>query len=271
MNPAPIAVPGSLRVIPDPPTALWAIGELPTVPGVAIVGTRRCTSYGRKAALWLGEAVALAGWPVISGLARGIDAAAHRAVVEAGGIGVAVLGSGLDTIYPPENRQLAADLVGAGGAIISEYPPGTPPAPFRFPARNRVISGLSAAVVVVEAALTGGALITARLALEQGKEVLAVPGDIDRPTSAGCNLLIRDGAHPVLGAIDLIESLEQIMGPAPTVAKAPDVAPGATVDELIAGSDRPVGEVLAELARLELEGGLRVESGRAVTSPKKGS
>lgn len=260
-----------LQLIPDPPVTLWAMGAIPAGPGVAIVGTRRCTSYGRRVAHWLGEAVALAGWPVISGLARGVDAAAHKAVVDVGGVGVAVLGSGLDSIYPPENRQLAADLVTGGGAIISEYPPGTPPAPFRFPARNRLISGLSAAVVVVEAGLTGGALITARLALEQGKDVLAVPGDIDRETSAGCNLLIRDGAHPVLGAIDLIESLELILGPAPAGTAKPTVAPAGTVDEIVAGSDRPVGEVLAELARLELEGGIRVESGQAMTSRKKGS
>jgi len=264
-------VPSLLRLIPDPPETLWGVGQVPDRPGVAIVGTRRCTSYGRRVARWLGEAVARAGWPVISGLARGVDAAAHQAVVQTSGVGVAVLGSGADTVYPPENGQLASDLVATGGAVISEYQPGTPPAPFRFPARNRLISGLSSAVVVVEAGLTGGALITARLALEQGKEVLAVPGDIDRPTSAGCNLLIRDGAHPVLGAEDLINCLEFILGPAPAAPAPRTIASGDTVDELVAASDRPVSEVLAELARRELEGGLRLESGRMVTAPKKGS
>ena len=250
---------------------LWVVGEIPVLPGVAIVGTRRCTSYGRRVAHRLGEAVARAGWPVISGLARGIDAAAHQAVVQTGGVGVAVLGSGIDTMYPPENGQLALELVACGGAVISEYPAGTPPAPFRFPARNRLISGLSSAVVVVEADLTGGALITARLALEQGKEVLAVPGDIDRPTSAGCNLLIRDGAHPVLGAEDLINSLEFILGPAPATPSLREVASGETLDEWVAASDRPVGEALAELARRELEGSLRLESGRMEGPSRKGS
>jgi DNA processing protein len=207
---------------------------------------------------------------VVSGLARGIDAAAHQAVVQAGGVGVAVLGCGIDTIYPPENGQLAVDLVACGGAVISEYPPGTPPAPFRFPARNRLISGLSSAVVVVEAGLTGGALITARLALEQGKEVLALPGDIDRATSAGCNLLIRDGAHPVLGSEDLIDSLEFILGPAPGIRSLGEVASGETLDEWVASSDLPVGEALAEMARRELEGSLRLESGRMEGPFRKG-
>jgi DNA processing protein len=250
---------------------MWAVGRIPGQPGVAIVGTRRCTSYGRRVAHWLGEAVARAGWPVVSGLARGIDAAAHQAVVRAGGVGVAVLGCGIDIIYPPENGQLASDLVSCGGALLSEYSPGTPPAPFRFPARNRLIAGLSSAVVVVEAGLTGGALITARLALEQGKEVLAVPGDIDRPTSAGCNLLIRDGAHPVLGAEDLINSLEFILGPAPAPRAIEEITSGGTIDEWVAASDRPVSEALAELARRELEGALRLESGRLLDPPRKGS
>lgn len=265
-----VDVPPSLRGIPDPPVVLWAVGEIPVEPGVAIVGTRRCTSYGRRVAHWLGEAVARAGWPVVSGLARGIDAAAHQAVVQTGGVGVAVLGSGLDTIYPPENGQLALDLVAGGGAVISEYSAGTPPAPFRFPARNRLISGLSSAVVVVEAGLTGGALITARLALEQGKDVLAVPGDVDRPTSAGCNLLIRDGAQPVLGAEDLINSLEFILGPAPSMPSIREVASGESLDEWVAASDRPVGEALAELARRELDGALRSQSGRMEGPPRKG-
>ena len=267
----PVQVPPLLRGIPNPPVTLWAVGEIPEQPGVAIVGTRRCSSYGRKVAHWLGEAVARAGWPVVSGLARGIDAAAHRAVVETGGVGVAVLGSGLDRIYPPENSHLAAELLACGGAVISEYVAGTPPAPFRFPARNRLISGLSAAVVVVEAGLTGGALITARMALEQGKEVLAVPGDVDRPTSTGCNLLIRDGAHPVLGAEDLINSLEFILGPAPANPSLREMTPGETLDEWVAVSDRPVGEALAEVARRELEGSLRLESGRMERAPRKGS
>jgi DNA processing protein len=192
---------------------------------------------------------------VISGLARGIDAAAHHGVCTVGGQGVAVLGSGIDVIYPPEHADLADALLAGGGGILSEYPPGTPPAPFRFPARNRLIAGLSRVVVVVEAALTGGALITARLALDQGKEVLAVPGDIDRTTSQGCNLLIRDGAHPVLDPEDLLASLELIMGPPPRRAPRPaPVATASTAEEIVAETGRPVAEVLAELARAELSG-----------------
>jgi DNA processing protein len=243
------------------PSHLWVRGSLPLMPGVAIVGTRRCTEYGRTIARTLGQAVASAGWPVISGLARGIDAAAHTGTLDAGGEGFAVLGCGVDVIYPAENRGLAERLLENGG-LISEYPPGTPPAPFRFPARNRIIAGLSGAVVVVEAAVTGGALITARLALDQGIDVLAVPGDINRATSEGCNLLIRDGAHPVLSSEDLIESLERILGPSPRAASPiPVLAAGALLDEALEQSDRPVGAVLADVVRAELAGRLKITDG----------
>ncbi|HUP16681.1 MAG TPA: DNA-processing protein DprA [Acidimicrobiia bacterium] len=244
------------------PSHLWVRGSLPSMPGVAIVGTRRCTEYGRTIARTLGHAVASAGWPVISGLARGIDAAAHTGTLDAGGEGFAVLGCGVDVIYPAENRGLAGRLLENAGGLISEYPPGTPPAPFRFPARNRIIAGLSGAVVVVEAAVTGGALITARLALDQGIDVLAVPGDINRATSEGCNLLIRDGAHPVLSSEDLIESLERILGPSPRPPlPIPVVAPGSLLDEVLEQSDRPVGAVLAEVVRAELAGRLKIKDG----------
>ena len=259
---------GLLRSVPDRPGAMWARGTLPSGPGVAIVGTRRCTAYGRAVATALGRAVAASGRLVVSGLARGIDAAAHRGTVEVAGVGYAVLGSGIDVLYPPENRDLADRLIRAGGGLLSEYPPGTPPAAFRFPARNRIIAGLSAAVVVVEAPAAGGALITARLALEQGKEVLAVPGDIDRPTSVGCNLLIRDGAHPVLSPSDLLETLEFLMGPAPRggsgTAGLPETA---TLDDILAGSERPPGEILADLARAELAGNGTLERGQFSRRP----
>jgi DNA processing protein len=197
----------------------------------------------------LGRAVASAGWPVISGLARGIDGAAHQGCVDSGEPGWAVLGSGVDIVYPRQNESLARKLVAEGGGLISEYEPGTPPAPFRFPARNRIIAALSKAVVVVEAAVTGGALITARLALELGREVFAIPGDIDRRVSEGCNLLIRDGAHPALGPDDLIELLTFVMGPPP---RAPAPRWTERIDQALATSDRPVGEALAELTRREL-------------------
>lgn len=203
----PSEFPAGLCDLPDPPSRLFMRGKIPPGRAVAIVGTRRCTRYGRATASALGAAVAAAGWAVVSGLARGIDSAAHRGVVDVGGVGVAFLGSGLDVWYPPENRELGESLVANGGAVISEYPAGSPPEPWHFPVRNRLIAAMSEAVVVVEAGLTGGALITARLALELGRDVLAVPGDIDRPASVGCNLLIRDGATPVLGADDLLETL----------------------------------------------------------------
>ncbi|MEX0667548.1 MAG: DNA-processing protein DprA [Acidimicrobiia bacterium] len=248
--------------VSEAPSHLWVRGNAPSMRGVAIVGTRRCTEYGRSIARNLGHAVATAGWPVISGLARGIDAAAHSGTLDGGGDGFAVLGCGVDVIYPADNRGLAERLLANSGGLISEYPPGTPPAPFRFPARNRIIAGLSDAVVVVEAAVTGGALITARLALDQGKDVLAVPGDINRATSEGCNLLIRDGAHPVLSSEDLIESLERILGPSPRVA-APEPLPadGAMLDQVLEQSDRPVGAVLADVVKAELAGRLQMKDG----------
>ncbi len=237
---------------PDLPTRLWVEGTLPPTPGVAIVGSRRSTSYGDRIARSFAAAVVQCGWPVISGLARGIDGVAHRACLDASGTGWAVLGSGLDTVYPKQHEALARNLVETGGGLLSEYPPGTPPAPFRFPARNRIIAALSAVTVVVEAAVDGGALITARLALEMGREVLVVPGDIDRLVSQGCNLLIRDGAHPVLGAADLIELLSFVMGPPP---KLPDVrldVSDKSIEAVLAGSQAPVGDTLAGLIRNQL-------------------
>lgn len=243
-----VAVPTFLDGVPGLPRKLWRVGSWPDRLGIGMVGTRRPTSYGAKVARALGAAVASTGWPVISGLARGVDGIIHRACVEAGHPGWAVLGSGLDVVYPRQNQDLAAKLVDLGGGLISEYPPGTPPAPFRFPARNRIIAAFSAVVVVVEATLVGGALITARLALELGREVLAVPGDIDRPTAAGCNLLIRDGAHPVLSPQDLIESLTFLCGPPPLTANL--LPPEVEIDVEAPGPE--IGLALAERTRQQL-------------------
>ena len=191
----------------DAPDLLFVRGELPSSPGVAIVGTRRCTAYGRELARAYGAAVAEAGWAVVSGLARGIDGEAHRGMIDAGGIGAVVLGCGIDVAYPREHERLGQQILDGGGAIVTEYPPGSPPDGWRFPSRNRIIAGLSAAVVVVEAARTGGALITAVKAAEYGIPVFAMPGDVDRASSEGCNLLIRDGAFPVLDPEDMVEEL----------------------------------------------------------------
>lgn len=248
--------PAELAALPDGPDCLFAIGELPSNPRIAVVGTRRCSSYGRNLASAYGHAVARAGWTLVSGLARGIDGAAHRGTVRAAGPGVAVLGCGLDIAYPREHASLRDELVALGGCIISEYPPGTPPEPWRFPPRNRIISGLSAAVVVVEAAAKGGALITAGAALDQGIPVFATPGDIDRASSAGCNRLIRDGAHPVLDPADLIAELELVVGPAAntTSARTDWAWHGITPDEMARARGLPIAEAAACLSRAELAG-----------------
>ena len=255
--------PDHLAELPDAPDLLFVRGSMATDRGVAVVGSRKATSYGIGLGRGYGAALASAGWPVISGLARGVDGAAHRGALDVGGRGMAVMGCGLDVWYPPEHRSLGERLIDSGGCIVSEYPPGTPPLGWRFPPRNRIISGLSAAVVVVEAAQRGGALITAQRALEQGRDVLAVPGDVDRPTSEGCNLLIRDGAMPVLGPDDLIEAISLILGP-PEVANGSvplhdDVVEalgpvGRTVDWLATNLGLAVSDLLARLARLETSG-----------------
>lgn len=198
------SLPERLQAIPDPPDVLFVRGVMPDTPGVAVVGSRQASGYGLEMARSCGAALAAAGVPVVSGLARGIDGAAHAAVVGRSGTAVAVLGSGIDVWYPKSHRRLGQELLELGGAVVSEYPPGTPPAPWRFPVRNRIISGLSDAVLVVEAAEQGGALITARLAADQGRTVLAIPGDVDRITASGANRLIRDGAHPIMSAADLL-------------------------------------------------------------------
>lgn len=266
--------PTILETIADPPERLWVHGGLPETPGVAIVGSRRATRYGLGLARAMGEAVAAAGWPVVSGLARGVDGAAHRGCLDGGGVGVAVLGCGVDVCYPAEHRRLGSALVEEGGALVSEYPPGTRPEPWRFPARNRIISGLAAVVVVCEAAETGGALITARLGAEQGREVFAVPGDVSRPTSMGTNLLIRDGALPVLGPDDLVEAVSLVLGPPRRRADAVDggglleglAIPdgGASIEMVVEANGGDVAHVLALLGRLEAEGRVRISGDEVV-------
>jgi DNA processing protein len=190
-------------------------------------------------------------------LARGVDAAAHRGCLRGGGHAVAVLGSGVDVCYPRENRHLYDSIIARGGAVVSEFPPGTPPDRWRFPARNLLIAAIANAVVVVEAAERGGALITARLAAEIGRPVFVVPGDVDRPTSVGCNRLIKDGAHPVLGAEDLIAELELVVGPrrrADAVGGEKVPASGADIETLARLWGVGIGEALIEVGRLELEG-----------------
>ena len=265
--------PPALALLEDAPSLLFLRGTLPTRSGVAIVGTRRATAYGIRLATSFGHGLARDGRLVVSGLAKGIDAAAHRGVVDAGGDGVAVLGCGIDRWYPASSREVGAALL-ERGAIVSEYPPGTPPAGWRFPPRNRIIVGLASVVVVVEAGMPGGAMITARLASEHGRDVFAVPGDVDRESSVGCNLLIRDGAWPVFGTEDLREAVDRILGAPPTAKSSVDSHSGSivsicgetgtTVEALASRLSQTIPATLQEVTRLELDGVVRVVDGRVL-------
>ena len=192
--------------------SLWAEGDLPPLPGVAVVGARRAGASGIEVARRLGGDLGRRGVTVVSGFARGVDAAAHRGCLEAGGRTVAVLGCGLDVDYPPQHRALRAEVTGAG-ALISEYEPDDAPLAWHFPHRNRVIAALAHAVVVVEAGIGSGALSTARWAADLGREVLAVPGSTLGPASAGSNLLLRDGARPYLDVSDLADVVPECAFP----------------------------------------------------------
>jgi DNA processing protein len=199
--------PAALLAMADPPPVLWHRGSLDALraPAVAIVGSRAASAAALETAARIGRDLAAIGVTVVSGLARGVDSAAHRGALRAGRT-MAVLGSGVDRIYPPEHRALAAEI-SAGGLVISEYPPGTPPLAFHFPMRNRLISGVSLAVVVVEASERSGSLITAACALEQGREVMAVPGNVLSGRNRGAHALLRDGATIVEGVDDILEEL----------------------------------------------------------------
>jgi DNA processing protein len=205
--------PALLEAIPDPPQRLYVRGTIPELPMLAIVGSRRATPYGERVARRLAAGLAETGIAIVSGLARGIDSAAHRGALSAGGATVAVLATGLDRIYPPENLPLAEEIV-RQGALVTEMPEQTIPLPRRFPIRNRLISGLSHGVIVVEAAERSGALITARMALEQGREVLAVPGSVDNPLTVGTHRLLKDGAP-------LVHTVEDVLEEFPSLVRAP--------------------------------------------------
>ena len=203
--------PQRLRNIFDPPLVLYVKGRMPVMDeeaAIAVVGTRECTPYGTACGERLGRELAASGAVVVTGLARGVDSAAARGALRAGGSVVGVTGGGLDVVYPRENGDLYAD-VAARGVLLSEYPPGSPPDKAHFPVRNRIMSGLSVAALVVEAPGHSGALITARLALEQGREVYAVPGPIDAPDSVGCNRLIRDGAGLAAEGWDILRDFQE--------------------------------------------------------------
>jgi DNA processing protein len=263
--------PRLLAAIHDPPPSLYLRGsateEMLERPAVAIVGARSCSSYGRSVARSLGRELAAAGLVVVSGMARGIDGEAHRGALE-GGDTVAVLGCGIDRDYPAAHAELARKIC-EHGLVVSEYEPGVEPAPWRFPARNRIIAGLCAATVVVEARERSGALITADFALEEGREVLTVPGEITSALSAGTNALLRLGATPVTSAEDVLESFG--LEPAEPERSSLGEAAGAllerlrdralTADELVRASGVDPAEASAALMELELARRVALEDG----------
>jgi DNA processing protein len=267
--------PSLLAEIQDAPPVLFVLGEITPADewAVAMVGTRKATTYGREVARRLGEELGRNGVTVVSGLARGIDGIAHRAALDAGGRTIAVLGSGIDRIYPSEHRRLAA-AIAERGAVLSDYPLGTPPDGVNFPPRNRIISGLSLGTIVVEAGLRSGALITADFALDQGREVFAVPGSVLSTCSAGCNRLLRDGAHVLTEARDVLEvlHLEQVADKQAARAILPETPVEAALfeylsaepchlDDLARRSGIAVEAVSSTLVMMELKGIVRQVGG----------
>lgn len=278
------AYPRLLREVHSPPAFLFVHGELKPEDAlaVAIVGTRHASSYGRQQAERLAAGLARAGLTIVSGLARGIDAVAHRAAIQAGGRTLAVLGSGVLNIYPPEHKGLAEEIRGHG-ALLSENPPLCEPVAGAFPQRNRLISGLSLGVIVIEAAERSGALITARHAMEQGREVFAVPGRVDSRTSRGCHRLIRDGAKLVECVEDVLEEFGPLVEAAPrpdgTVMHHPaelklnelelqvlNAIPSdpINIDRVVESCGLPVQRVLATISVLEMRSLIRRVSGSSV-------
>jgi DNA processing protein len=264
--------PPLLRELHDPPPGLFVRGRgadaLLSAPTVAIVGARACSSYGAQVARLLGRELAAAGLVVVSGLARGVDGEAHRGALEAGGATVAVLGCGVDRDYPAAHAHLAASICD-DGLVVAEYAPRVEPAPWRFPARNRIIAGLAAATVVVEARERSGALITADFALDTGREVFAVPGEITSALAAGTNALLRLGATPLTGSRDVLDSL----GVEPVAAALDDLSGAATevlavvsaeaagADEVARSTGLDAAAVATALAELELAGAVAQADG----------
>jgi DNA processing protein len=267
--------PEHLRHIPDPPPVLYVKGRLEPVDrwAIAVVGTRRVTAYGKQVVERLVGELVSAGVTIVSGLARGTDAAGHRAALAGGGRTLAVLGSGLDRLYPTEHAALAREIA-TRGAVLTEFPLGTPPDALNFPRRNRIISGLAMGTLVIEAGETSGALITADFALEQGRDVFAVPGSILSPASAGPNRLIKEGAKPITCAQDILEELNlTAVAQHEAVRQAlPEDATEASIlrllssdplhiDELGRTAALPVAQVASVLTMMELKGLVRQVGG----------
>jgi len=282
--------PRLLREIYDPPIVIYCLGNLDAAvrqPAISIVGSRRCSSYGRNVAEKLSRELAERGITVISGLARGIDSAAHRGALEGRGLTIGVMGTGLDAVYPKENRRLAA-RISENGALVTEFPLATPPASQNFPFRNRVISGMALGVMVVEGAERSGSLITARLAYEQGRDVFAVPGNITSHKSFGPNYLIKDGAKLVHTWRDIVEEFPlevkaailsaergehfveqaraeevELSGPERTVLKTLRVDEPLHVDQLIAKTGLSSGDLMGALLKLEMLDRIRQIPGKS--------
>ncbi len=276
--------PRLLKEIPDPPSVLYVLGQLLPIDGmsIAIVGARNASQYGRSQSERFARSLALGGLTIVSGLARGIDAAAHVGALEAGGRTIAVLGNGVAEIYPPQHRELA-DRIQSQGAVISEMPPGTKPKKGMFPQRNRLLSGLSLGTIVIEASDRSGALITARLAGEQGREVFALPGLVTSPNFGGCHRLIRDGAHLIRSPEDVLDELGPLvegiaLGPEQTVRHAAELqlneqetcvlqaigVEPTDINAVVVTSGLPVPRVLSTLSVLEMRHLVRRISGQLV-------
>lgn len=252
------------------PKRLYYIGNLPTErkPTVAIVGTRKPTAYGKEVTTRIATDLARKGVIIVSGMALGIDGIAHRATLEAGGTTIAVQGNGLAKLYPSSHRQLGIDIIQNGGAILSEYEPNVGARDFQFLERNRIVSGLSDAVLITEASARSGTLNTAKHALEQGKEVFVVPGNITSPLSAGCNALLKQGATPVTSADDILEIIApELLRPQTMLALGDNAGQSKIIqllqtgmrdgDELQAQSGLDAGEFASELTMMEINGLVR--------------
>lgn len=264
--------PRLLKTIDDPPMVLFGRGnpKALNLPQLAVIGSRNSSRQGQQIAHSFSAALARSGFAITSGLAQGIDGASHRGCLSTSGSTIAVLGSGVDVLYPANHRALAEDIINQGGAVISEYPPGTAPRAGHFPRRNRIISGLSLGVLVVEAAVKSGSLITARVAAEQNREVFAIPGSINNPLSKGCHQLLKDGAALVETAQDIVDELGGMLAfkredsAAELVDEGIEEDPNgllsnlgydpSSIDELVAVTGINAADIASQLLELELEG-----------------
>ena len=263
--------PDSLRCIEKPPLVLFCNGDVSLLKddSVAIVGTRRASAYGKWVTEEIGKTLVKCGVTHVSGMAEGIDSAGHRSIIKAGGKSIAVLGTGVDTCFPRSSRDVFESITGKG-LIVSEYPPGTTGYRANFPARNRIISGLASKVIIVEGALRSGSLITAKIALEQGKDIYAIPGNINQPNSIGPNILIQDGAIPIVNLTEIAETLGigylrqkraeiQLTGLEKQIYEIVKDNGTLSIEDISGQLPASAEEILAKLTYLQLQGLLRID------------